>query len=166
MPGLSATVADEIAALTRVAGPKAAALIRREPDPTIETIVAGWPRDFDTRRDDFRRDHPRPYRGRARREDRVKAARAPPTPPAPAQIGTPALAGLISERFAHAQIRRQPLHDVRRAPLPRPLRRGGGSGLRGGGVPFSLRSSARGDRRTPDAQSAHAGSVQPAARSL
>ena len=50
MPGLSATVAEQIAALTRVAGPKAAALIRREPDPTIETIVAGWPRDFDTRR--------------------------------------------------------------------------------------------------------------------
>jgi nucleoside-diphosphate-sugar epimerase len=50
MPGLSATVAEQIAALTRVAGPKAAALIRREPDPTIERIVAGWPRDFDTRR--------------------------------------------------------------------------------------------------------------------
>ncbi len=50
MPGLSATVAEQIAALTRVAGPKAAALIRREPDATIEKIVAGWPRDFDTRR--------------------------------------------------------------------------------------------------------------------
>ena len=50
MPGLSATVAEQIAALTRVAGQKAAALIRREPDPAIETIVAGWPRDFDTRR--------------------------------------------------------------------------------------------------------------------
>jgi D-erythronate 2-dehydrogenase len=50
MPGLSATVAEQIAALTRVAGPKAAALIRREPDPAIEKIVAGWPRDFDTRR--------------------------------------------------------------------------------------------------------------------
>jgi len=50
MPGLSATVAEQIAALTRVAGPKAAALIRREPDPIIEKIVAGWPCDFDTRR--------------------------------------------------------------------------------------------------------------------
>jgi D-erythronate 2-dehydrogenase len=50
MPGLSATVAEQIAALTRVAGPKAAALIRREPDPKIEAIVAGWPRDFDARR--------------------------------------------------------------------------------------------------------------------
>ena len=47
MPGLSATVADQIAALTRVAGPKAAALIRRERDPQIESIVAGWARDFD-----------------------------------------------------------------------------------------------------------------------
>ena len=50
MPGLSATVAEQIAALTRIAGPKAAALIRREPDATVERIVAGWPRDFDTRR--------------------------------------------------------------------------------------------------------------------
>ena len=50
MPGLSATVADQIAALTRVAGPKAAALIRRERDPQIESIVAGWPRNFDARR--------------------------------------------------------------------------------------------------------------------
>ena len=47
MPGLSATVGEQIAALTRVAGAKAAALIRREPDPTIVAIVAGWPRDFD-----------------------------------------------------------------------------------------------------------------------
>ncbi len=50
MPGLSATVADQIAALTRVAGPKAAALIRRECDPQIESMVAGWPRNFDARR--------------------------------------------------------------------------------------------------------------------
>jgi len=50
MPGVSATVGDEIAALVRVAGPKAAALIQRAPDPVIERIVAGWPRDFDARR--------------------------------------------------------------------------------------------------------------------
>jgi D-erythronate 2-dehydrogenase len=50
MPGYSATVGEQIAALTRVAGPKAAALIRREPDARIEAIVAGWPRDFDARR--------------------------------------------------------------------------------------------------------------------
>lgn len=50
MPGYSATVAEQIAALTRVAGPKAASLIRRERDPKIDAIVAGWPRDFDASR--------------------------------------------------------------------------------------------------------------------
>lgn len=50
MPGLSATVGEEIAALERVAGPKAVALIRREPDETIIGIVAGWPKAFDARR--------------------------------------------------------------------------------------------------------------------
>jgi nucleoside-diphosphate-sugar epimerase len=50
LPGYSATVGEQIAALTRVAGAKAAALIRREPDPKIEAIVAGWPRNFDARR--------------------------------------------------------------------------------------------------------------------
>ncbi len=50
MPGLSATVADQIAALENVAGPKATALIRREPDATIQGIVAGWPCDFDPKR--------------------------------------------------------------------------------------------------------------------
>ncbi len=50
LPGCSATVGDEIAALERIAGRKATALIRREPDPAIERIVSGWPRDFDARR--------------------------------------------------------------------------------------------------------------------
>jgi nucleoside-diphosphate-sugar epimerase len=50
MPGLSATVGEQIAALRKLAGEKAAALIRREPDPTIARIVAGWPRDFDAAR--------------------------------------------------------------------------------------------------------------------
>jgi D-erythronate 2-dehydrogenase len=50
LPGCSATVGEQIAALTRVAGAKATALIRREPDPRIEAIVSGWPRDFDARR--------------------------------------------------------------------------------------------------------------------
>ena len=50
MPGLSATVGDEIEALRQVAGDEAVALIRREPDPAIARIVAGWPRDFDTAR--------------------------------------------------------------------------------------------------------------------
>jgi nucleoside-diphosphate-sugar epimerase len=50
MPGLSCTVGEQIAALKAVAGEKAAARIRREPDSTIERIVAGWPRRFDPRR--------------------------------------------------------------------------------------------------------------------
>lgn len=50
MPGLSATVGEEIEALRRVAGDKIAGLIRREPDPTIIRIVEGWARNFDTRR--------------------------------------------------------------------------------------------------------------------
>ena len=50
MPGLSALVGEEIEALGRIAGPKAVALIRREPDPVIRKIVAGWATDFDARR--------------------------------------------------------------------------------------------------------------------
>ena len=50
MPGLSATVGEQIAALRKVAGDKAVRLIRREPDPTIMRIVAGWPQNFDTKR--------------------------------------------------------------------------------------------------------------------
>ncbi|WP_271023649.1 D-erythronate dehydrogenase [Rhizobium sp. RCAM05973] len=50
MPGLSALVSDEIDALRRVAGDKAVALIRREPDPVIERIVAGWATQFDAQR--------------------------------------------------------------------------------------------------------------------
>lgn len=46
MPGLSATVADEIEALRSVAGEKAVKLIRREPDQRIIKIVDGWPYDF------------------------------------------------------------------------------------------------------------------------
>jgi nucleoside-diphosphate-sugar epimerase len=50
MPGLSATVGEQIEALRRVAGEAAVRRIRREPDPTIAKIVAGWPRNFDARR--------------------------------------------------------------------------------------------------------------------
>jgi nucleoside-diphosphate-sugar epimerase len=50
MPGISATVGEQIQALRKVAGDKAVRLIRREPDPVIERIVAGWPRNFDPRR--------------------------------------------------------------------------------------------------------------------
>jgi nucleoside-diphosphate-sugar epimerase len=50
MPGLSATVGEQIAALKRVAGDKVAARIKREPDPFIMGIVGGWPRNFDAKR--------------------------------------------------------------------------------------------------------------------
>jgi len=46
LPGLAATVGEEIANLKAIAGEKTVRLIRREPDPVIEKIVAGWPRDF------------------------------------------------------------------------------------------------------------------------
>jgi nucleoside-diphosphate-sugar epimerase len=50
MPGLSATVGQQIAALKRVAGDKVAARIKREPDPFIMGIVDGWPRNFEPKR--------------------------------------------------------------------------------------------------------------------
>jgi nucleoside-diphosphate-sugar epimerase len=50
MPGVSCTVAEQIEALTRIAGAKVAARIRRAPDATITRIVAGWPQRFDARR--------------------------------------------------------------------------------------------------------------------
>lgn len=50
MPGLSATVGEQIAALERVAGANVTKRIRREPDPAIIRIVSGWPSNFDTSR--------------------------------------------------------------------------------------------------------------------
>jgi nucleoside-diphosphate-sugar epimerase len=50
MPGLSVTIAEQIAALRRVAGDAPARLIRREPDPAIMRIVKGWPTNFDAQR--------------------------------------------------------------------------------------------------------------------
>ena len=50
MPGVCATVGEQIAALRKVAGDKVAKLIRREPDATIMRIVEGWPQNFDPRR--------------------------------------------------------------------------------------------------------------------
>jgi nucleoside-diphosphate-sugar epimerase len=50
MPGLSATVGEEIEALRRVAGDKAVKLIRREPNEAIARMVAGWPGRFDAGR--------------------------------------------------------------------------------------------------------------------
>ena len=50
MPGLTATVGEQIAALERVAGERVAARIKREPDPFIMGIVDGWPRNFEAKR--------------------------------------------------------------------------------------------------------------------
>jgi nucleoside-diphosphate-sugar epimerase len=50
MPGVSCTVAEQIAALRRIAGDKVAARIRREPDPLVVRIVDGWPHRFDAAR--------------------------------------------------------------------------------------------------------------------
>ncbi|HEU6442100.1 MAG TPA: D-erythronate dehydrogenase [Microvirga sp.] len=50
MPSVSVTVAEQIDALRRIAGDKVASRIRREPDPDIMRMVAGWPRRFDASR--------------------------------------------------------------------------------------------------------------------
>ena len=50
MPGVAVTVAEQLAALERVAGRAAVDLVRREPDETVARIVAGWPRAFDAQR--------------------------------------------------------------------------------------------------------------------
>ncbi|AML51351.1 D-erythronate dehydrogenase [Falsihalocynthiibacter arcticus] len=46
MPGLAASVGDQIAALDRVAGASAVKLIKSVPDEKIIQIVLGWPRTF------------------------------------------------------------------------------------------------------------------------
>lgn len=50
LPGLSATVAQQIESLERVVGADAVKLIKREPDATIRAIVANWAENFDARR--------------------------------------------------------------------------------------------------------------------
>jgi len=50
MPGLSATVGEQIEALRRVAGEKAVSLIRREPDEMIMRMCAGWAPGFEAKR--------------------------------------------------------------------------------------------------------------------
>jgi nucleoside-diphosphate-sugar epimerase len=50
MPGVSATVAEQIEALRRAAGDDAVRLIRREPDELVMKIVAGWPQAFEAQR--------------------------------------------------------------------------------------------------------------------
>jgi nucleoside-diphosphate-sugar epimerase len=50
MPGVCCSIAEQIAALRRIAGDKVVARIRREPDPLVARIVGGWPSRFDPRR--------------------------------------------------------------------------------------------------------------------
>jgi D-erythronate 2-dehydrogenase len=50
MPGVSVTVGEQIEALRKVAGDKAVKLIREQPDPVVQKIVDGWPRNFDPQR--------------------------------------------------------------------------------------------------------------------
>jgi nucleoside-diphosphate-sugar epimerase len=50
MPGVCCSVAEQIAALTRIAGARVAARIRREPDELVTRIVAGWPQRIEARR--------------------------------------------------------------------------------------------------------------------
>lgn len=46
LPGVSATVGEEIEALRRAAGDEAVARIKRDPDPKVAALVEGWPRNF------------------------------------------------------------------------------------------------------------------------
>jgi nucleoside-diphosphate-sugar epimerase len=50
MPGVCCTVAEQIESLTRIAGSKVAARIRREPDELVMRIVAGWSERIDAKR--------------------------------------------------------------------------------------------------------------------
>ncbi len=50
MPGLGVTIGGQIEALRKVGGDKVVKRIRREPDPFIQKIVAGWPTQFDAKR--------------------------------------------------------------------------------------------------------------------
>jgi nucleoside-diphosphate-sugar epimerase len=50
MPGVCCTVAEQIAALRRIAGERVAARIRRAHDPLVARIVAGWPQRIEASR--------------------------------------------------------------------------------------------------------------------
>jgi nucleoside-diphosphate-sugar epimerase len=50
MPGVCCTVAEQIESLTRIAGAKVAARIRREPDQLVMRIVSGWSERIDAKR--------------------------------------------------------------------------------------------------------------------
>ena len=45
-PGLSVDVGDIVAALGRVGGPEVAARVAIEPEPAVEQVLEGWPREF------------------------------------------------------------------------------------------------------------------------
>lgn len=50
LPGLVASMHEEIAALRKVGGEAAVALIRQEPDESVRRLVRGWAAHFDTSR--------------------------------------------------------------------------------------------------------------------
>jgi len=50
LPSLATTVGEMAAALGRVAGPEAVALLDRTPDPAIQRIVKSWPGRFEFER--------------------------------------------------------------------------------------------------------------------
>ncbi len=50
LPGLSATVAEQLESLQRVIGSDALKLVNRTPDAAIKSIVANWPKAFNAQR--------------------------------------------------------------------------------------------------------------------
>ena len=50
MPGVCCTVAEQIAALRRIAGDRVASRIRPVDDPLVARIVDGWPQRIEARR--------------------------------------------------------------------------------------------------------------------
>src|SRR5271165_2580230 len=50
MPGVCCTVAEQVAALRRIAGERVAARVRRDQNPVIARIVEGWPQRIEARR--------------------------------------------------------------------------------------------------------------------
>jgi len=50
MPGVSATVSEQISALQKVAGDEVVKRIVKKPDEAIIKMVAGWAQNFDTKR--------------------------------------------------------------------------------------------------------------------
>jgi len=50
VPALTVSVADMLDTLRRLAGPQTADLVTFTPDPSVESVVASWPADFDNTR--------------------------------------------------------------------------------------------------------------------